>query len=86
MTTVEIMFAKLRERIQKELQYFLDNPEKVDAESITGAVARCYGALTLTTDVLFDLGQNELATELGQLWAETSRPAFYEILYKSWGC
>lgn len=82
---VEIMIEKLKKRIEEELQYFLDNPEKVDLKSIEGAVARCYGALTLVTSVLFDLGQTELATELGQLWEEVNRDAFYQILYKSWG-
>lgn len=80
----EMMIAKLKERIQEETQYFLDHPEKVDLRNIDGAVARCYGALTLTTSVLFDLGQAELAAELGQHWDEIDRPALYDILYKSW--
>ena len=80
-----IMVEKLKKRIEEETRYFLDNPEKVDLKSIDGAVTRCYGALTLVTDVLFDLGQIELATELGQHWDEVDRPAFYETLYKSWG-
>lgn len=83
---VEIMIEKLKKRIEEETQYFLDNPEKVDLTSIDGAVTRCYGVLTLVTSVLFDLGQAELATELGQHWDEVDRDAFYEILYKSWGC
>ena len=81
----KIMVKKLKAMIEEEIRYFLDNPEKVDLKSIDGAVARCYGALTLVTDVLFDLGQTELATELGQHWEEVDRPAFYETLYKSWG-
>lgn len=82
----EIMIEKLKKRIEEETRYFLDNPEKVDLKSIDRAVTRCYGALTLVTSVLFDLGQAELATELGQHWDEVDRDAFYEILYKSWGC
>ena len=81
----KIMVEKLKKRIEEEIRYFLDNPEKVDLKSIDGAVARCYGALTLFTDVLFDLGQTELATEQGQHWDEVDRPALYETLYKSWG-
>ena len=82
---VEKLIEKFKKRVEEETQYFLDNPEKVDLKSIDGAVARCYGALCLVTDVLFDLGQSELATELGQHWDEVDRPAFYDTLYKSWG-
>ena len=81
----EIMVEKLKKRIEEETRYFLDNPEKVDLKSVDSAVARCYGALTLVTDVLFDLGQTELANVLGHQWDEIERPAFYDILYKSWG-
>ena len=81
----KIMVKKLKAMIEEEIRYFLDNPEKVDLKSIDGAVTRCYGALILVTDVLFDLEQAELATELGQHWEEVDRPAFYETLYKSWG-
>lgn len=82
---VEKLIEKFKKRVEEETQYFLDNPEKVDLKSIDGSVARCYGALCLVTDVLFDLGQTELATELGQRWDEVERPALYDILYKSWG-
>ena len=86
MTTTEIMIAKFKERVEREFQFFHDKPEEINLENIDGAIARCFGALCLVTDVLFDLGQTELATELGQHWDEVDRDAFYEILYKSWGC
>lgn len=82
---VEKLIEKFKKRVEEETQYFLDNPEKVDLKSIDGAVARCYGALCLVTEVLFDLGRSELATELGQHWDEVDRPALYDTLYKSWG-
>ena len=85
MTTTEIMIAKFKERVEREFQFFHDKPEEINLKNIEGAIARCYGALTLVTDVLFDLGQTELATELGQHWDEVDRPALYETLYKSWG-
>lgn len=81
----EIMIARLKATIKRELQYFLDRPEKVDLKSIDGAIARCFGALTLTTEVLYELGQKDLADSLGNHWDEIDRPAFYDILYKSWG-
>lgn len=81
----EIMIARLKATIKRELQYFLDRPEKVDLKSIDGAIARCFGALTLTTEVLYELGQKDLADSLGNRWDEIDRPAFYDILYKSWG-
>ena len=86
MTTTEIMIAKFKKRVEREFQFFLDNPEKVDLKSIDGAIARCFGALCLVTDVLFDLGQTVLANVLGHQWDEIERPALYDILYKSWGC
>ena len=86
MTTTEIMIAKFKKRVEREFQFFHDKPEEINLENIDGAIARCFGALCLVTDVLFDLGQTELATELGQHWDEVDRDAFYEILYKSWGC
>lgn len=81
----EIMIARLKATIKRELQYFLDRPEKVDLKSIDGAVSRCFGALALITEVLCELGQNELANTLGDHWENIDRPAFYNVLYKSWG-
>lgn len=81
---IEMVIAKFKKMVKEELQYFLNKPEEVNLKNIDGAVARCYGALTLTTGVLFDLERAELAAELGQHWDEIDRPAFYDILYKSW--
>ena len=80
---IEMVNAKFKKMVKEETQYFLDHPEKVDLRNVDGAAARCYGALTLTTSVLFDLGQAELAAELGQHWDEIDRPALYDILYNT---
>lgn len=85
MTTTEIMIAKFKERVEREFQFFHDKPEEINLKNIEGAIARCFGALCLVTDVLFDLGQTELANVLGHQWDEIERPALYDILYKSWG-
>lgn len=81
---IEIMIARLKAEIERELRYFHYRPENVDLKSIDGAVTRCFGALTLATEVLCELGQDELANTLGDHWENVDRPAFYDILYKSW--
>lgn len=81
---LEVMIKKLEETTERELRYFLDNPENVNLKSIDGAIARCFGALTLATDVLYELGYKDLGDSLGKIW-EATHHTFREILYKSWG-
>ena len=82
---IEKLIEKFKKKVEEETRYFLNNPDKIDLKSIDKAATRCYGALCLVTEVLSDLGQSELATELGQHWDEVDRPALYDTLYKSWG-